>query len=336
MRMARNRIDVHHHVIPPVYLQSLKEAGVDNPIAGVDYPRWTADSDLEVMDRYGIQTAILSITAPGVGFTGGQSAARIARQTNEFMAELIEKYPTRYGGFALIPLPDVDAALAEIDYALGSLGLDGVGLFTHYQSTYLGDPEFDPVFAELVNRGAVAFVHPTIPPAADQPGFDLPPSLYEFPFETTRVAANLLYSGTLDRYPDLKLILSHAGGAVPYLAQRLTYASTIAASVASREPKDLIGSLRRLYYDTAMSANPHTLSGLSSFIGTERILFGSDFPFMPESTTAETVSGLDSFFNDEALADINRNNAVALFPRLSKIQGDAAVPSSADHSRTSS
>ncbi len=330
--MARHRIDVHHHVIPPVYLKALEEAGVDNPIAGVDYPRWTAESDLEVMDTYDIQTAILSITAPGVAFTDGQSAVRVARQTNEFMAELIEQYPTRYGAFALIPLPDVDAALSEIDYALGTLGLDGIGLFTHYQGAYLGDPAFDRVFAKLVDSDAVAFVHPTIPPGVGQPGFGLPPSLYEFPFETTRVAANLLYSGTLDRHPDLQLILSHAGGAAPYLAQRLTYASTIAASIASREPKDLIGSLRRLYYDTAMSANPHTLAGLSSLIGTEQILFGSDFPFMPESTTAETVSGLDAFFNDEDLADINRNNALALFPRLSQIHSDAAVSSAADHS----
>lgn len=314
--MSAQRIDVHHHVIPEVYRQAMADAGVRDPISGVAYPSWEVDTDLDLMNRHGIQAAVVSITAPGVGFTEGANAVRVARQTNEYLAQLIAEHPTRYGAFALVPLPDVPAALAEIDYALDVLGLDGIGLFTNHKGTYLGDPEFEPVFARLAESNALVHVHPAIPPALDQPGFGLPPSLYEFTFDTTRAVANLLYSGTLDRYPELRLILSHAGGAVPFLAHRLTYAATINPMVADRTPRDLIASLRRLYYDTAMSANRPTLSALTALIDTDHILFGTDYPFMPESTTAHTVEGVREFFAGEDLAAVERGNAASLLPRL--------------------
>jgi predicted TIM-barrel fold metal-dependent hydrolase len=294
---------------------------VDDPIKGVAYPRWDLDTDLEVMDRNGIQASLVSITAPGVGFTSGPDAVRAARATNEYMADLIDRYPDRYGAFAVLPLPDVTAAVAEIQYAIGTLGLEGIGLFTHYDGTYLGEPEFDEVIDCIDELDTVAFVHPTIPPATDQPGFGLPPSLYEFPFETTRMLTSLLYNGSLDRRPNLKLIAPHAGGTAPYLAQRLTYAATINPSLADREPADLLGSLRSIYFDTAMSANPHTLAGLDSFADTSHILFGTDYPFMPESTTVETVEGVTAFFDENARRQIERDNALALFPGLAQRLG---------------
>lgn len=317
--MQPHRIDVHHHVIPPVYLSALDAAGVDTPIAGVAYPSWDVAADLEVMDQFGIQAAIVSITVPGVGFTTGRAAAGVARATNDYLAQLRSDYPGRYGAFALLPLPDVDAALAEIDYAIGVLGLDGVGLFSNHRGTYLGDPAFDRVFARLGEADVLTYVHPAIPPATGQPQFGLPPSLYEFTFDTTRTVASLLYSGTLDRYPDLRLIVSHAGGTVPFLAQRLTYADTINPGLAGRRPADLLGSLRRLYYDTAMSANPHTLAALASLIDTGHILFGSDYPFMPASTTAETIAGLEAFFTAGDRQLIERDNALRLLPGLRRL-----------------
>jgi predicted TIM-barrel fold metal-dependent hydrolase len=316
--MSLHRIDVHHHVIPDVYLKALHDANVEEPIEGVEYPQWDLETDLEVMDRNGIQASVLSITAPGVGFVSGATAASAARATNEFMAELIARHPSRYGAFAVLPLPNVDAALTEIEYALDVLGLDGVGLFTNYQGTYLGESDFDAVFSVLAERDAVTFVHPTIPPGRNQADFGLPPSLYEFPFETTRMLASMLYNGTLDRHPTLPLIAPHAGGAVPYLAKRLTYAATIAPHLGPREPKDLIKSLQSIYYDTAMSANPHTLAGLTSFVDTSQILFGTDFPFMPESTTVESVDGVRDFFDDDDLLRVERSNALALLPLLAQ------------------
>ncbi|WP_406155799.1 amidohydrolase [Streptomyces sp. NBC_00882] len=317
--MAPHRIDVHHHIIPDAYLRAMDRAGLDDPIKGVAYPRWDVDTDLAVMDQYGIRVAVVSITAPGLSFASGEEASYVARATNEAMAQLCADHPERYGAFALIPLPDVDAALREIDFALDVLGLDGVGLFTNHQGTYLGDPQFEPVLAALAERDALVHVHPAQPAGTDQPTFGLPPSLYEFTFDTSRMVANLLYSGTLDRYPGLRMILSHAGGAVPFLAHRMTYASTINPKLKDRQPDDVLGSLRNLYYDTAMSANRPTLAALTSFVGTDRILFGSDYPFMPESTTAETVAGLRDFFAPETLMDVEWNNAAALLPRFASL-----------------
>ncbi len=323
--MQPYRIDVHRHVIPPVYLSAMRDAGVDTPIAGVAYPTWDAQTDLEEMDRSGIQSAIVSITAPGVGFATGRTAAAIARATNEYLAQLRSDHPTRYGAFAILPLPDVEAALAEIDYATDVLRLDGVGLFSNHRGTYLGDPAFDRVFARLAEGDVLAHIHPAVPPATDQPQFGLPPSLYEFTFDTTRMVANLLYSGTLDRYPSLRLILSHAGGTVPFLAKRLTYADTINPDLAPRRPADLFGSLRRLYYDTAMSANPHTLAALTSLVDADHILFGSDYPFMPASTTTETIDGITAFFTDADRQLVERGNAIRLLPWLGLMRDPAPV-----------
>jgi len=258
----------------------------------------------------------VSITAPGVGFVEGRTASRVARQVNEYLAQLTADHPDRYGAFAVLPLPDESAAIEEVRYALDVFGLDGVGLFTHYRGTYLGEHDFDRLFAMVSERGVTAFVHPTVPPGEGQPTFGLPPSLYEFPFDTTRAVANLLYSGTLDRHRNLRLVISHAGGTVPYLAKRLTHAATINQSWRGRQPADLIGSLRGLFYDTAMSANPHTLAALVSLIDTGNILFGTDFPFMPESTARETVTGVGEFFAGQDRSDVERNNALRLFPRL--------------------
>lgn len=315
MNSITGRIDIHHHALPAPYQEALNKTGKPQ-LAGVDPIHWDVQTDIDVMDRNGIEVAILSVTAPGTTFADAANAARVARATNEEFARLISDNKRRYGALAVIPLPDVDAAIKEIDYALDVLGLDGIGLLSNFSGVYLGDPRLEPVFKHLADRDAVSFVHPNIPASSDLQTFGLPPSLYEFTFDTTRAVANLLYSGTLDRYPGLRLILSHAGGNVPFLAKRLTYASTIASRLKPTEPKDIIGSLRRLYYDTAMSANPYTLAGLTALIDNDHILFGSDYPYMPESTTRETVEGVVNFFAPEAREKIERSNYFKLFPRL--------------------
>jgi predicted TIM-barrel fold metal-dependent hydrolase len=319
---APQYVDVHQHVVPPAYRDALRREGIINPIQGVDYPAWSLDETLEMMDRRGIAAAIVSITDPGVSFVEGDAARTLARAMNEFMADLVRERPHRFGAFGVLPLPDVDAALEELLYALDVLHVDGIGLMSNYRGTYPGDPALEPVLAELDRRAVPTFVHPATPPSDGRPDFGLPVSLYEFTFDTTRMVANLLYSRTLDRYPDLPIILSHAGGTVPYLASRLTYGPTINAGLNDRAPHDLVASLRRLYYDTAMSASPYALPSLRALADPSHILLGTDFPFMPEQTTAETLEGLIAYggLGDTELDDIRRGNALALFPRLRDAQ----------------
>jgi 6-methylsalicylate decarboxylase len=309
-------IDVHHHAIPPVYREALGRAGLVDPIPGVDYPAWSVGQTLDLMDRRGIAVAVLSITEPGVHFADVTTAKTLARQVNEFYAELIREMPQRFGAFAALPLPDVDAALEELAYAIDVLGLDGVGMMTNYGGLYVGDERFDPLLAEAERRELPVFVHPARPPSAEQLG--LPVSLYEFTFDTTRMVANMLYRGTLDRHPELRLILCHAGGAVPFLAKRLTYGPTITAALAGGPPRDAIASMERLYYDTAMSASPFALPSLRALVEPSQILLGTDYPFMPEDTTVETLAGLEEFdgFDATDLTAIARDNALGLFARL--------------------
>jgi predicted TIM-barrel fold metal-dependent hydrolase len=312
---AAGLIDVHHHAIPPHYRAAL---GDEVAIPNVDYPSWSPEASLEVMDRHGIAAAVLSITAPGVTFVSGERAAALARRVNEYFAELVERHPTRFGAFAVLPLPDVTAAAKELSYAVDELGLDGVGLLTSYGDTYLGAPEFEPLLAQLAERQLAVHVHPVTPPARGLATFDLPPSLYEFTFETTRATASLLFNGVLDRLPDLRLILSHAGGTLPFLARRLTHGPTIGAYLAKRAPADVIGSLARLHYDIAMSANEFALPALTALAGTGHVLYGSDFPFMPASHTAENTAGFRAHpaWSDQDRAAVGRSNALRLLPRL--------------------
>lgn len=311
-------IDVHHHIVPGFYREVLAADGLLNPVPGVEYPHWDVEASLAMMQRQGIATAVVSVSVPGVTLANEGSSAALARRLNECMAGLIADHPGRFGAFAAIPMHDVTAALKEMRYALDTLELDGIGLFTNYRGVYLGDPVFDALLDEVHQRGVVVHVHPAVPPAAEQPTFGLPASLYEFTFETTRLAAQLLYNRTLERYPDLRMILSHGGGAVPYLAQRLTYGSVIMPDLADREPTDPIGSLQRLYYDLAMSGSPYSLPSLRAFVPASQVLVGTDFPFMPAWSSEDGARQILAHpgYTDDDLRQVARGNAEALFPRF--------------------
>jgi 6-methylsalicylate decarboxylase len=224
MKQAK-KIDVHHHIFPKNYVDTLIKAGVKSTL-GIDFPKWTPETSLKVMDKNGIKMAILSITAPGVYFPNVEFpqgfSEKLARMTNETIAEIKNKYSGRFGGFATIPLLNSDASIEELNYALDTLHLDGVCLMTNYNGKYLGDELFEPFFEELNRKKVVIYIHPTDPDEQFNPGLEFPNALIEAPFDTTRAVANLMYSGTFDRYPDIKYILSHGGGALPFLAWRVS------------------------------------------------------------------------------------------------------------------
>ena len=325
MHTPAHRIDVHHHILPDHWVRAANKFGhVD--AGGVAFPQWSPEGAIAMMDRHGIAAAITSIAAPGVHFGDAAAAKALARSCNELSARLIDDHPDRFGAFAVLPMPDVDASLDELDYALGTLKLDGVVVLSSYGDRYLGDPAFDAVFAELNRRKAVVFVHPTVPVSSQSLKLAIPGALIEFVFDTTRAATNLIYSGTMERCPGLSIILSHAGGTVPYLASRIALGS-VDPTLRERAPQGAIAYLKRFYYDTAISATPYALNSLLELADPSHILFGSDFPYLPDSMIEASVVGLQGYagFDAKTRRAVERDSALTLFPRLREIGAALAV-----------
>ena len=318
MAMVTGRIDVHFHAIPEFWREAAAAAG-RRPAVSSGLPAWSPELALGLMDRYGIATAITSISAPGVHFGDDAAARDLARRCNEYAAQCARERPGRFGAFAVLPLPDIEGALAEIAYALDVLGLDGIGLFTNYDNRYLGDLLFDPVLAMLHERRAVTFVHPVLAPATRGLMLDLPAFVVEYPFDTTRAATNLIYSGAIDRFSGIRFILSHAGGTLPYLAFRVAHSTLIDPVKLGRlSPAEVTERIRTFYFDTALSPDIAVMEALRSCADPAQILFGSDWPYAPETVTAATVAALDAprLLSGDERAAIANENARLLFPRL--------------------
>jgi len=322
---APHRIDVHHHILPAEYVSALARIGISGG-GGIPFPSWSVDAALGVMDRHGIQAAVTSISTPGVHFGDAAAARDLARRCNEISARQISDHPTRFGGFAILPLPDVGGALRELEYALDTLHLDGVVLLaSQHDGRVLGDPAFDEVFAELDRRKAIVFVHPTIPKSSETIPIDVPGFAAEFTFDTSRAILNLIWSGAAERFQSMRLIFSHAGGTAPFLAWRWSLLDFLPGTL-ERAPRGVMHYLKGFFYDTALSANPHALRSLCELVPATQILFGSDFPFAPEPVTEMTVAGLASYdgFDAPARAAVERDNALALLPRLRERLGVTA------------
>jgi len=313
-RSQAGRIDVHHHILPPVYTSTLAKMGITDS-GGVPFPAWNAQMSLDVMDKNGIAAAITSISAPGIYFGDTKFSKDLAKQCNEFSANLIRSNKKRFGGFAVLPLPDVKAAVNALDYAIDVLELDGVILLSNVDGLYPGHSRFDELYAELNHRKSVVFIHPTLPAYGQFPKMKRPASMEEFVFDTTRAISSLILNKTLKRFPNIRFIISHAGGTAPYIAWRMSL-------LDHRFHTDTINDLKKLYYDAALSASPYALRSLQELVNPSHILFGSDYPFAPEIITRMTISGLNNFddFDEKTLSKINRENALDLFPRFVKKQ----------------
>ena len=211
-------IDLHHHVMPDFYWQASNEDG--NVAGGINPPPWSLEGAIAYLDEAEIDVAVPSISTPGVHFGDDAAARTLAYRVNEYIADLKRDRPDRFGGFASLPLPDVEGSLDALAYALDVLELDGVSLMTNAGGSYLGDARFDPIFAELQRRGAVVFVHPTASPDPIAHSLGLPDALLDYPADTSRAIAKLHYSNTFARTPDVKYVFSHAGGTIPFLAPR--------------------------------------------------------------------------------------------------------------------
>jgi 6-methylsalicylate decarboxylase len=307
------RIDVHHHPSPPSYLSARFER--DKQYA--QQKNWTVARSLEDMDRGGVTTAILSLPHAVQIWPGDRDAARgLARDWNEFMKTLATDHPGRFGIFAALPILDIEGSLREIEYALDTLKADGVALMTNIGDRWLGDPHYDPVFAELDRRGAVLYTHPVAPNCCRGLLEEFNDSVIEYGADTTRAMGKVLYGGAAARFPRIRFIFSHAGGTLPYSAYRfLRHFGNARPEVKARMPDGLIAALNKFHYDTANTANIYAMASFTKLIAVSQLLFGTDFPF---GNAALDVRGLteDCGFSDADLEAIFCRNAYRLLPRL--------------------
>ena len=311
----RRTIDVHAHFLPPVYREALKDAGLSTLDGGMPVPDWSPERALEIMDEIGIAGAVLSVSSPHVSFAEPAKAAALCRAINDAAAEIRRRHPKRFGAYAILPLPDLAASLAELERALDQLELDGVALPTHTEGHYLGDARLAPLLEALGERRVAVFVHPTSPACFAAFGLELPAPMIEFPFDTTRAAASLLYSGALARHPGIPFILPHAGGTLPFLAPRMAAVGSLPVlGERAVPPPQAMQAFARFYYDTALSATPAQIAALRAIAPVSRILYGTDYPFAPEARVrmAEAAFADLPFTPDEA-EQVRRGNAARLF-----------------------
>jgi predicted TIM-barrel fold metal-dependent hydrolase len=270
------------------------------------------------MDDNSIQAAVTSISAPGVHFEDTAFARDLVPCCNEVAARLAGDHPKRFGAFATLPLPDVKGALLELEYALDILQLDGVVLLaSQSDGRYLGDPNFDDLVAELDRRAAVVFVHPTIPKSVEAVPIDVPAFASEFPFDTSCPILNLIWSGTVERLPNVRGIFSYAGATAPFLAWRWSLLN-LHPTMLEPAAVGVMHYLGQLLYDTALSANPHALRSLLELVGPSQVVFWSDYPFAPAPLHGASVRSPASFdgFDAPKRRAIERDNALVLLPGL--------------------
>ncbi len=310
--MGASRIDVHQHLLPPEFLAALERHGMSAWAPA----KWSAEGAIAMMDEHGIETGVLSLSTPGPNFGDEKEARSLTKQVNERQAELVKSRPDRFGMFACVPLPDVDGSLEAIRHAYDDLATDGVILLANSRGIYLGDPSFDPVMAELNRRNAVVLVHPG--PLPGPPVKGIHPSLADFLLDTTRAAINLVSNGIPRRFPKIRMILAHAGGFVPYAAYRISALSNVVNPTVNSA--EMLEDLSNFYFDTALSGSPTVLPSLLAFAKPGHVLFGSDWPYCPNTTVGFFTGNLDEYKGLDAAghAAINRHSAEILFPRLAR------------------
>jgi predicted TIM-barrel fold metal-dependent hydrolase len=307
------RIDIHHHVISPAWKKQLAKWNAVRPIQGHEtHQSYDAGKDIAAMDREGTEISFLSVTTPGMWFGDIDETRRVVREQNDYAAQLVRDYKGRFGHFATVPLPDVDAALREIAYAYDTLKVDGISFISSYSDRWLGDTTFAPMWDELNRRKAVVYIHATAPGCCYYGNFVesvAGPIPLEFNSDLARAIASIISSGTAARTPDVTYIWSHGGGSI--WAQRYINANDLANPT---DPKSKMYHLRRFYYDTAAANDSLHLGILKLAIPMSQILFGTDYPW---GSAAATAAGLQrSGLNATELRAIDRENALRIFPKL--------------------
>jgi predicted TIM-barrel fold metal-dependent hydrolase len=304
------RIDVHHHLVAPKFVPQLREWGVLTPhLASI----MNEKDALEDMDKGGVTLAVNSATLPEQ--VKGEARRAYSRENNEHMARLVKDHPGRFGHFASLPLPDVEGALREIEYAFDVLKCDGVHMITSYDDHWLGDKIFAPVFDELNRRKAVVYTHPHGPACTRGilKEIVIRDSSIEYGTDTTRAMVNMLFGGTFARCPDIKIIWSHGGGTMPFLVERFIRMGK-EARYTKLMPEGFVAEAKKFFYDTAQILHGAPLLALKHLVPLAQICYGTDYPWRYAD---ECVKGLiaSGVLSADELTAID-NNAAPLFPRF--------------------
>lgn len=273
-------IDVHAHFTTPEYIALAAASGYERPDGMRGYPDWSASEHLSMMDENGIATSVLSMSSPGVHFGDDVLAVSTASMVNDSAAAACSAHPGRFEFFAALPLPDVSASAAELRRCLDQLGAKGVVLDSNAHGMYLGDERMDAVYAELDARGAVLFIHPTSPAGCEVTSLGRPRPMIEFMFDTARTVTDLMLAGVPRRFPKMPIIVPHAGGVLPLLADRIQGFMSIFGDPDVPIP-DIHGDLAGFYYDLAGDPFPRVIPSLLTVTGRDHVLYGTDYPWSP-------------------------------------------------------
>jgi predicted TIM-barrel fold metal-dependent hydrolase len=299
------RIDVHHHMVPPAHAEFLTKKNV--PAI-----KWSVQMSLDDMDKSGIKTAVLSQIQPGTWFGDAAESRRMSRIINEYGAKLVQDHPGRFGLFATITPLDVEGSLKEIEYAFDTLKADGLGLLTSYNGKYLGDPSFAPVWEELNRRKAIIYIHPLAANCCGDVVPGIPSGSIEYATDSTRTIAHLVFTGTSQKFPDIRWIFSHSGGVLPFLTQRFIQQQKVQKHPFL--PNGPMPEFKKFYYELAQGNTKAQLYGLSQIVDSSHMLYGTDFPYRDG---AEVNAGIAEYgFNAGDLASIDRGAAMKLLPNL--------------------
>lgn len=312
-------IDTHHHALPKFFYEATNDP--ENPVGGSKPQEWTVEESLKFMDEMGIDIAITSISTPGIQLRDRNASKDLARKCNDFAASLIAKYPKRFGALASVPMPNIDDGIEEIVYALDVLKLDGVVLFTNSQGIYLGDERMKPLFKELQHRKATVFIHPNASPDPIAHTLGITDNLIDFPSDTTRAIAQMHYGGTFAETPDVKYVISHAGGTAPYLAGRFAIVDEMQIMGDSSVTGTFADTFRRLYFDTALAWTDPVINQLRNVAGLDKVVFGTDFPYGRNDIALRGKQNIaqNTDLSAEETLQIFSGNALKLFPRLNAL-----------------
>ncbi|MEQ1714911.1 MAG: amidohydrolase family protein [Hyphomicrobium sp.] len=318
---APRYIDVHHHCVLPEYQAALVRSGAadpSRPLRKNASPQEAIDS----MGTLGIDAAIVNpLSVAGVHHGNDADARYLCRTVSDALAKFAGAAPKKLGFFAPLPYPDVDGALEHMAYALDTLGADGLILLSSQNGIYVGDTRMEPLLAEMNRRKAVVFVHPARPALVDTLSTKIWGSIIEYTFETTRVAAFLIYNEFMRKYPDIKWILAHAGGCLPFISFRLILMEEQdinQPAFSTRVPEGARHYVDRFYFDTAISGSAPALAALMEVARPGHVMYGSDWPYIDRHTIDLQHECLATWkgFAPGTRTAVYRDSARALFPRF--------------------